>query len=184
MHLSETEATELFLSSCKFRCVQRWKPQSLGVFFFLYIKNLLIAISKPSYFSEQELPCACVFRPVPQWLFSLTLAKQSASRYVFSSTILMPWDGGEWLWGCYILRESKASHSSFPLLTKIQNGIWSSPSSPRPVMDNFNQCSAVLCSTHRAQALCSLSATEARSKSQCGRGGVGRGHEALFKKRI
>lgn len=60
MCLSETEATRLFLPPCKFRNLQRWKPQSMGVFFFLQIKYLFIAIStlnSPTQVSKASISC-------------------------------------------------------------------------------------------------------------------------------
>lgn len=136
---------QLNLPSYKSRNLQRWGSLSLSL--LTDQKSLPCHFhSESSYLTEQGLYVglrfslgACIFSPVPQWLFPVTLAKQSASRYAFSSTIWTQRDGVEWLWACDIYRNPRLVLPCFPFWARMQMEFGAAQAVPptHAVMDNF-----------------------------------------------
>lgn len=149
MHLPETVSWTYLLTS-----LEIFTGGGPCLFLFLQVSFLLTDQkslhchfhSESSYLIEQGLYVgpwsshrACIFSPVPQWLPPVTLAKQSASRYAFSSTIWTQWDGVEWLWACDIYTNPRLVLPCFPFWARMQMEFAAAQAVPptHAVMDNF-----------------------------------------------
>lgn len=167
------------LPSYKFRNLQRWRSPSLSL--LTDQKSLHCHFhSECSYLTEQGLYVrprsslgACIFSPVPQWLLPLTLAKQSASRYAFSSTIWTQRGGVEWLWACDIYTNPRLVLPCFPFWARMQMEFGAAQAAHPRCPGQFPvRYSLALCSGHGAQLPCSLNVAQSRSRSQwVGQGG-------------